>query len=119
MLKHRVEILRKVQVDGRLGRNSGTVAFESLGVVWASVDFQRGLKAMREGAFDGTDYVLIRMRYNGAITRNSYLYYDGIIYLITEFKREYQDNIIQIKAQETTDKLVRYVAPTQNENENQ
>lgn len=109
MLKHRVEILKRVQVEGRFGKNSGSVAFVSQGVVWASVDFQRGIKAMRESAFDGTDYVLIRMRFNDVINRNSYIYADGVMYLITEFHRDYQDNIIQIKAVESQDKCVIYV----------
>ena len=42
----------------------------------------------------------------------SLIYYDGVMYMITEFHRAYEDNIIQIKAQETQEKLVRYVAPT-------
>lgn len=109
MLKHRVEILKRVQVEGRFGKNSGSVAFVSQGEVWASVDFQRGIKAMRESAFDGTDYVLIRMRFNDVINRNSYIYADGVMYLITEFHRDYQDNIIQIKAVESQDKRVIYV----------
>lgn len=109
MLKHRVEILKRVQVEGRFGKNSGNVAFVSQGEVWASVDFQRGIKAMRESAFDGTDYVLIRMRFNDVINRNSYIYADGVMYLITEFHRDYQDNIIQIKAVESQDKRVIYV----------
>lgn len=112
MLKHRVEILKRIQAQGKIGKNSGSVSFESQGVVWAAVDFNRGIKAMREGALDGTDYVLIRMRYTNKINRNSFIYYDGVMYMITEFHRAYEDNIIQIKAQETQEKLVRYVAPT-------
>ena len=82
------------------------VGFESLGTVWADVSFSRGIKAMREAALDGTDYVIVRMRYNTIANRNCYLYHDGVMYMITEFKRSYADNIIQIKAQETTDKRV-------------
>ena len=111
MLKDRVEILKKVQMAGKIGKNSGAVGFESLGTVWAGVSFNRGVKAMREAALDGTDYVIVRMRYNTIANRNCYLYHDGVMYMVTEFKRDYQDNIIQIKAQETTDKRV-IVTPT-------
>ena len=104
MLKDRVEILKKVQTTGKISKNSGSVGFESLGTVWADVSFSRGIKAMREAALDGTDYVIVRMRYNTIANRNCYLYHDGVMYMITEFKRSYADNIIQIKAQETTDK---------------
>lgn len=106
MLKDRVEILKKVQTAGKIGKNSGSAGFESLGTVWADVSFNRGIKAMREAALDGTDYVIVRMRYNSIANRNCYLYHDGVMYMVTEFKRDYQDNIIQIKAQETTDKRV-------------
>lgn len=106
MLKDRVEILKKVQTAGKIGKNSGLAGFESLGTVWADVSFNRGIKAMREAALDGTDYVIVRMRYNSIANRNCYLYHDGVMYMVTEFKRDYLDNIIQIKAQETTDKRV-------------
>lgn len=106
MLRERVEILRKVQTAGKIGKSSGSVGFESLGTVWADVSFNRGIKAMREAALDGTDYVLVRMRYNTIANRNSYLYHDGVMYMVTEFHRDMQDNIIQIKAQETTEKRV-------------
>ena len=121
MLRDRVEILRKVQTAGKIGKNSGSVAFESLGTVWANVGFNRGIKAVREAALDGVDYVIVRMRYNenkDKVNRNSYLYHDGVMYMILEFKHDGHDNIIQIKAQETTDKRVIAPAPTPNENQN-
>lgn len=118
MLRDRVEILRKVQTAGKIGKNSGSVAFESLGTVWANVGFNRGIKAMREAALDGVDYVIVRMRYNTIANRNCYLYHDGVMYMVTEFHRDMHDNIIQIKAQETTDKRVIAPAPTPNENQN-
>lgn len=106
MLKDRVEILRRVQTEGRLGKNSGSPAFESLGVVWAQVTFNRGVKAVREAALDGTDYVLVRMRYNTLACRNCYLYHDGTMYMVTEFHRDRQENIVQMKAVEVQDKRV-------------
>lgn len=101
-----MEILKRVQTEGRLSRNSGAVAFESLGTVWASVTFNRGVKAVREAALDGTDYVLVRMRYNETASRNCYLFHDGVMYMVTEFHRDRMENIIQMKAVEVQDKRV-------------
>ena len=100
MLKHRVEILKEIAADGKFGANSGKTTLQSLGTVWAAVDFQRGLMALREGAVDGTDYVVVRMRWNNIVTRDSLLRENGVTYQITEFHASKQDNIIQIKAQE-------------------
>lgn len=111
MMKDRVEILRKVQTAGKIGKSSGAAGFESLGCVWAQVAFNRGIKAMRESALDGTDYVIVRMRYNEIANRNCYLYHDGVMYMVTEFHRDMRDNIIQMKAVETTEKRV-IVTPT-------
>ena len=106
MLNERVEILRRVQTEGKLSKNSGSVVFESLGCVWADVSFNRGLKAMREAALDGTDYVTVRMRYNCLANRKSYLYHDGVMYMVTEFHADRRDNIIQMKAVEVQDKRI-------------
>ena len=96
MLKHRVTIKNK-QVATEFGATTGYVA---VGTVWAAVDFQRGMKRLAEGALDGTDYVVIRMRWNNIVKRDSQLECEGITYQITEFHASKQDNIIQIKAQE-------------------
>ena len=96
MLKHRVTIMNKV-VATQFGETTG---WEEAGCAWAAVDFQRGMKRLAEGALDGTDYVVIRMRWNGIVKRDSQLVCDGITYQITEFHADKYDNIIQIKAQE-------------------
>lgn len=113
MLRDDVEILKKMQVSGKISKNSGATAFQSLGYIPSCVTFNRGIKAVREASLDGTDYVMVRMRYNDIVNRNSYLYYDGVMYMVTEFHRDYHDNIIQIKAVETTDKRV-ILAPDNN-----
>ena len=100
LLRHRVEILRPTAKDGKFGPNSGKMTYDTIGIVWASVDFQKGLKAVREGAVDGTDYVLIRMRWNAVVNRDSYLREGGVTYQIMEFHADRMMNIIQIKAQE-------------------
>ena len=96
MLKHRVTIKNKV-VATEFGQTTG---WQDAGCVWAAVDFQRGMKRLAEGSLDGTDYVVIRMRWNNIVRRDSQLVCDGVTYQITEFHASKQDNIIQIKAQE-------------------
>lgn len=96
MLRHRVTIRNKV-VATQFGETTG---YETSGTVWAAVDFQRGMKRLAEGALDDTDYVVIRMRWNSIVKRDSQLVSDGVTYQITEFHSDKYDNIIQIKAQE-------------------
>jgi hypothetical protein len=100
MRRHRVEILKPKGASGQFGANSGKMTFEHVGTVWAAVNFQRGVKAVREAAVDGTDYILVRMLYNNIVTRDSYLRDNGVTYMITEYHADYRENIIQIKAQE-------------------
>ena len=96
MLQHRVTIKNKV-VAVNFGDTTG---YQTAGTVWAAVDFQRGMKRLAEGALDGTDYVVIRMRYNDIVKRDSQLECEGVTYQITEFHADRRDNIIQIKASE-------------------
>lgn len=96
MLRHRVTIKNKV-VATQFGETTG---WQDAGCVWAAVDFRRGMKRLAEGALDGTDYVVIRMRYNNIVKRDSLLECEGVTYQITEFHADRYDNIVQIKAQE-------------------
>ena len=68
--------------------------------VWANISFVKGIKAMHEGALDAYDTVMIRMRWNGIVARDSLLLHDGKTYQILSFHRDYEDNQIQITAQE-------------------
>ena len=104
MLRHRVEILKRVQKDGKYGKNSGTVTYESQGCVWADVTWSKGVKSMREGALDAYDTIMVRMRWNNVVNRNSYLRYDGLVYQIQSFHADYQDNTVQITAMEIVEK---------------
>lgn len=77
-----------------------TTTYTEAGTVWANVSFSKGMKALHEGALDAYDTVIIRMRYNTIVNRDSHLVYDGKEYQIQSFHRDYQENIIQITAQE-------------------
>ena len=80
LLKQRVTILNKVRPT--------------------QVTWKKGQKALNEGVLDAQDTVMIRMRYNTIVGRDSRLEHDGVIYQIQSLHRDYQDNTIQITATE-------------------
>lgn len=96
ILKHRVTILNKVVATG-FGETTG---YESAGTVWADVTWSKGVKTLREGALDAYDTIMVRMRYNTIVSRDSRLQYGGATYQIQSLHADYQDNIIQITATE-------------------
>ena len=77
-----------------------TIEYEDAGCVWANVIWSKGVKALHEGALDAYDTVLIRMRWNKLVRRDSQLVYDGVTYQIQSFHADRQDNTIQITATE-------------------
>ena len=96
MLKDRVVILNK-QTAAAFG---ATTDYEPVAEVWAEVTWSKGVKALREGALDAYDTVLIRMRYNDVVTRDSRLQYGGVTYQIQSLHADRQANTIQITATE-------------------
>ena len=96
LLKHRVTILNK-QVATGFGE---TTSYQPAATVWADVTWSKGTKSLREGALDAYDTVIIRMRYNTIVSRDSRLQHDGVTYQIQSLHRDYQDNTIQITATE-------------------
>jgi SPP1 family predicted phage head-tail adaptor len=96
MLKYRVTILNK-QVTAGFGE---TTAYQPAACVWADVTWNKGVKALREGAMDAYDTVMIRMRWNNIVTRDSRLQCDGVTYQIQSLHADRQANTIQITATE-------------------
>ena len=96
ILKHRVTILNK-QVASGFGE---TTSFQPAATVWADVTWKKGQKALNEGVLDSQDTVLIRMRYNSIVTRDSRLQADGVTYQIQSLHADRQENTIQITATE-------------------
>ncbi len=96
LLKYRVTILNK-QVATGFGE---TTSYQPAATVWADVTWKKGQKALNEGVLDAQDTVLIRMRYNDVVTRDSRLQHGGVTYQIQSLHRDYQDNTIQITATE-------------------
>ena len=95
-LHNRVTIWNKVVSTGF----GDTTSWQDVGTVWANVTFSRGMKSLREGALDAYDTVIIRMRYNKIVTRDSLLVHDGRTYQIQSFHRDLRENIVQITAVE-------------------
>ena len=101
LMDKRVIILRREYDAGKYGKTGGNANFVTVNTVWANVTFSRGVKAMREGALDAYDTVMVRTRYTGDLNRNSFLGIDGIIYQIQSFHADFKENTIQITAVET------------------
>ena len=96
ILRHRVVILNK-QAAAEFG---ATTSYEPAAEVWADVTWMKGMKRLAESSLDAMDTVMIRMRYNTIVSRDSRLQHDGVIYQIQSLHRDYQDNTIQITATE-------------------
>lgn len=98
LLNSRVTILNKV--DPSQQGFGETTRYEAAACVHADVTWSKGVKALREGALDAYDTVLIRMRYNTVVSRDSRLEHDGTTYQIQSMHRDRQENTIQITATE-------------------
>ena len=96
LLKYRVTILNK-QVATGFGE---TTSYQPAATVWADVTWNKGVKALRDGALDAYDTVMIRMRWNNIVTRDSRLQHEDVTYQIQSLHADRQANTIQITATE-------------------
>lgn len=107
MLRERVTIVRRtVGTADPFGKDSAGVTYETVGVFWAAFSFKKGMKSIHEGAVDGYDTIMFRMRWNANITRECLIQFDGRWYDIESFWREYHTNQIQITARERANQQV-------------
>lgn len=98
LLNDRVKILNKVRpTQGDFG---ATTRYAEAAEVWAGVTWNKGVKSLREGALDAYDTIMVRMRYNTVVSRESRLEHDGVTYQIQSIHRDRQDNTIQVTATE-------------------
>lgn len=103
----RVTIARRLAAEtGSYGRDSAGIKFAKIGTFWAAVDYKRGIREMREGALDGYDFIMIRMRWVEEVERECLVRYDGRWYQIESCHRDYQENTIQITAREMANSTV-------------
>lgn len=98
IMNKRILILNKVTpAQADFGE---TTQYEVQSCVLANVTWNRGVKALREGALDSYDTVMFRMRYNSVVTRESRILYEGVTYQIQSLHADQQENIVQITATE-------------------
>ena len=93
------------------GGSSSVTKYEILGTFWAAEDFNRGVKSLREGAYDAYDTVMFRMRYHEGVDRWCLLQFHGKWYQIQSFNEDYQENQIQMTAIEMANQKVTIVEP--------
>lgn len=103
MLRHRITVQnRRDATAGRFGLDSTGPEWEDGDTLWASVDFVRGMRTMREGAIDVYGIVMVRCRYTDEINERSRIVYNGKTYQILgeTLHIDKQDNIVQFNAQQ-------------------
>ena len=96
ILQHMVTVLNKQTATG-FGE---TTAYIPVVCVHADVSWKKGQKALNEGALDAQDTVLIRMRWNNIVKRDSRLQYDGVTYQIQSMHPDRRHDTLQITATE-------------------
>ena len=77
-----------------------TTHYEDAGCVHARKVWKSGNKAVREGALDGVDIVIFRMRWNTIIKLDSLIVFGGKTYQIISLEGDEQDNQMEAKATE-------------------
>ena len=104
MRNHRVTILNKVApTEKAFGEKTG---YKRDGSLQSSYEFNKGTRALREGALDSYDTVIFRMNFSAnvakSITRESLIEMNGKIYQIQSLNSDYHENKIIIRATEMT-----------------
>jgi head-tail adaptor len=98
-LRDRIQVLRRVIPEGsKYGKSGGKPTYEVVACLWGNVTWTKGVKAMREGALDAYDTVMVRTSYTCQLTRDSFIGHEGRIYQIHSFNASLVDNTIQITA---------------------
>ena len=97
ILTHRIGIFNRVAAEDDIyGLDSSGVVYDPLGELWANVTFNKGVKAMREGAMDAYDYIMVRTRYTDKVRRDSVLLHDSRYWRIESFHADYREDKIQM-----------------------
>ena len=101
IMDRRVTILtRQTESSELFGRGPGSTTYKETSTIWANVTFSKGTTALREGALDAYNCIIIRCRYNSKLTRRSRLKIDNRLYCIDSFNDDKRKNTIQITARE-------------------
>lgn len=116
IMNRRVHIMTRDAGTGSFGKDSAGLTYKYAATVWSAVDFNRGTKSLREGAYDGYDRVMFRMRWNSCIDRNAMLVWDGKTFQIESFNSDRYQNTIQVTAVETPGKDLTALIPADDNN---
>lgn len=99
ILNRRVKIMARTGGgQTELGKSSGEWA--EVGTVWAGVTWTRGAKALREGALDAYDTVMVRMRWRGDVNRDVRIVDGGKVYEVDTMQGDRQQNVVQLVCHE-------------------
>lgn len=108
MMPKRITIAKRASDTTETFGKSGSPKYEILGDFWAAETYNKGSKALREGAFDAYDTVMFRMRYDARIDRWCLVKYNGKWYQIQSLNEDYQTDKIQITAIEMANQQVNF-----------
>ena len=108
MMPKRITIAKRASDTTETFGKSGSPKYEILGDFWAAETYNKGAKALREGAFDAYDTVMFRMRYDERIDRWCLVKYNGKWYQIQSLNEDYQTDKIQITAIEMANQQVNF-----------
>lgn len=109
MLNKRITVAKRATDTQETFGKSNQPKYYILGTFWMAEDFNRGVKALREGALDAYDTVMFRCRHIQSLDRWCLLKYQGRWYQILSFNESYQENQIQITAKELANQKVNIV----------
>lgn len=109
MLNKRIIVAKRADEQEQTFGKQGQPRYSIVGEFWAAYDFNRGVKALREGAMDAYETVMFRLRYTDQIERWCLIQYEGKWYNIQSFNDDKQANTIQITAQEMPNQQVTIV----------
>jgi SPP1 family predicted phage head-tail adaptor len=112
MMNKRVTVAKRATDTQETFGKSGSPKYEILGTYWMAEDYNRGVKSLREGAYDAYDTVMFRCRYNKDFDRWCLLKYHDKWYQIQSYNESYQENQIQITAIEMANQQVNIVYST-------
>ena len=105
-MNKRVTVAKRATDTQETFGKSGSPKYEILGTFWMAEDYNRGVKSLREGAYDAYDTVMFRCRYNKDFDRWCLLKYHDKWYQIQSYNESYQENQIQITAIEMANQQV-------------
>lgn len=98
MMQYIIKVLnKKSPAETPFGERTN---FQEVICLHANVTWQKGQKALAQGALENTDTILIRTRYASQIDRNSLIEFEGVTYQIQSLHSDRRANTTQVVATE-------------------